>query len=392
MTCPDLATLTPLLDQLSLLGEFYLSEVDHRALVWLSLLKEAGWITALSTDGYSATEQYFDVSSKSSAIDLKRCVCFAILPYHRYLVAILAEGLIKASLVNYNEKLEEWITGDLVSLAAEINALIDELEKDPPYILERAPEEVVAGKFAAWHDGHASFADWDRELLGLSGTPDQLFTAVLTRYAKVAFSLTRESEHNHNPIALLPDFSLEWDATGHLLLPTFAPWCAARQSVHSSLPFYDAQGQPLHGADQPVTEIWQDTLALQPYYRAILRVAIAVRYSGYDTEKITLLALDDLENVRLSVAERERGLLVDLLLPLVETLGYRAVMRPVREQVKHLFENWIAVGALEMLKGEIQLTEAYARTLLERRRGQLLLRGQGKIEQEHVKRILKGMA
>ena len=388
MNWPDPVALSPLLAHLSTYGELYPAEVDRAAQRWLPLLAEAGWVASLADGGaYAATNAYLALPADLSELEHQRRVCFALPAYRRYLVAVLAEGLVWAGQVDYHEQLEQWIAHDLAGLAGEINALLDELDAGQGRMVEW-PSERVAACFSDWHTQHESLAAWDRTLLGLSGTPEQLFTAVLSHAASFA-SPHPAVVSSDMPVALLPDFDLTKDAAGHLALPPPGSWSIARQSVCSSLSFFDAQGDPLCDATQPVPVIWQDVLAQQPYYRAVLRIVIAVRFSGYGSDALTLFVPDELGDARVLVGNRECGALVDLLPALVETLGYRALSRPSSAQVGHILGHWIDVGAFEFKGGQVLLQESYARTLHERRRALMLLRGPAREEQVRLERYLK---
>jgi len=384
---PDPITLLPLLAHLSTIGELYPAELDRAAQPWLSLLAKAGWVSPLADGAYAATDAYLSLPTDLSATERLRRICFAIPNYRRYLIAVLAEGLVGAGQVDYYKQLEQWVIGDLSALAGEINTVLDELEAGQGRMVEW-PSDRVTARFADWHAGHNSFAEWDQTLLGLSGTPTQLFTKALS-YAAFFALPCQGSVLDGKPVALLPDFDLPLDETGHLALPAPVAWATTRQSVNSSLPFYDAQGRPTHDAAQPVPVIWQDALSEQPYYRAVLRVAVAVRLSGYAPDELALFVPDDLGDTRIVVRGRERGALADLLPHLVETLGYRALSKPSQAQVRRILENWCLVGALEARGGQISLRESYARTLHERRRASRFLRGSAREEQRRIERFLK---
>lgn len=397
MNWPDPVALSPLLAHLSTYGELYPAEVDRAAQRWLPLLAKAGWVASLDDGGaHAATNAYLALPADLSELEHQRRVCFALPAYRRYLVAVLAEGLVwagqlgglaQAGQVDYHEQLEQWIAHDLAGLAGEINALLDELGAGQGRMVEWPPERVAAC-FADWHAQHESFADWDRTLLGLSGIPKQLFTATLSHAAAFA-SPHLAAVPTDMPVALLPDFDLTKDAAGHLVLPPPAFWSTARQSVCSSLPFFDAQGNPLYNVTQPVPIIWQDVLARQPYYRAVLRIVIAVRFSSYGSDALALFVPDELGDARVLVGNRECGALVDLLPPLVETLGGRALSKPSPARVGRILEHWIDVGAFEFKGGQVLLQESYARTLHERRRALMLLRGPAREEQVRLERYLK---
>jgi hypothetical protein len=386
---PDPSLLSAFTNQLTILGEVHFGEMAQTVHVWLPLLSAAGWIAPVSDIGYHATEKYFQFVSERTETERSRYICFAIADYRHYLISILAEGLVKAGQIDYHVELEDWLLNhDLASLANEINALLDEIEGDRGRMVEW-PSEQVTEAFAAWHRQHSPFGAWDQMLLGLSHSPEHLFSPVL-KHVKVLSAVAQECEPAQGLVALLPDFDVVKDGADRLQFPVPSSWYTARKSVVSSLPFYDEHGQPLYDPNQSPLVTWQDMLAQQPYYRAVLRVAIAVRHSHYDSEKIRVMIDTDLANAQMVVANSDRGSLESLLPPLVEILGYRAGTHLSRERVARILENWIAVDVLEAAQGEIRLREDYGRTLAERRRGQVLLRGDGQREQERVKRFLKG--
>jgi hypothetical protein len=380
-----------LLARLSIYGELYPAEVDRAAQRWLPLLTKAGWAAPLADGACVATNAYLALPADLSELERLRRVCFAIPAYQCYLVAVLAEGLVKAGqLDGYYEQLEQWVAHDLAGVAGEINALLDELETSQERIVEWPPQRVTAC-FADWHARHEPFTNWDRALLGLSGTPEHLFTAILGHTD--AFAIPRPAVIlGDMPVALLPDFDLTKEEGG-LGLPPYASWSTDRQSVHSSLPFFDAQGKPLYDVQEPVSIIWQDVLAQQPYYRSVLRTAIAVRFSSYGPDALTLFVLNGLSDARVLLGGRERGKLVDLLPGLVARMGYRALCRPSPERVGRILEHWITVGVFDVVNGShIFLHESYARTLHERRRATMLLRGSAREEQVRIERFLKEIA
>lgn len=391
MSWPDPAALFLLLTRLSIYGELYPAEMNRAAQQWLPLLTEAGWAAPLAGGAYAATNAYLALPDDLSKSERLRRVCFAIPAYRRYLVAVLAEGLVKAGqLDGYYERLEQWVARDLAGVTREINALLDELETGQERIVEWLPERV-ATCFADWHAQHELFTDWDRALLGLSGTPEHLFTAILGHTD--AFTIPRPAVILGDMlVALLPDFDLTKEKGG-LRLPPYVSWSTDRQSVRSSLPFFDAQGKPLYDEQESASIIWQDVLAQQPYYRSVLRVAIAVRFSRYRPDALTLLVPNELSDARVLLDGRERGKLVDLLPGLVARMGYRALCRPSPERVGRILEHWITAGVFDVVDGShIFLHESYARTLHEQRRATMLLRGSAWEEQVRIEQFLKEIA
>jgi hypothetical protein len=186
---------------------------------------------------------------------------------------------------------------------------------------------------------------------------------------------------------------LPYDDGGQLRLPQPASWTSARQSVYSSLPFFDLHGKPVFDRNHTVAEIWQDALAQQPYYRAVLRLAIAAHYSAYAADRIELILSDETEDVRVQVNGHEVSTLIGLMPQLVDVMNYRALVKPSPLQLKQILDNWIAVGVLEVRPVDRQLVlhSTYVRTLAERRRASALLRGAGQAEQEQVKNYVRNL-
>lgn len=389
MSWPDPSTLLPVLTHLSTFGEVYQIEMDRGAQLWLPLMIEAGWISPLSNSAFVATDAYLDLPIEPTEVELLQRICFGIPDYRHYLIAVLAEGLVGAGQVNYHGDLEQWVVKDLAVLAAEINHLLDELEAGEGRIVNWAPQRVTA-RFEAWHAKIAPFVEWDQALLGMSGTPAQLFTKVLS-YAAFLTNPSNEPKLDSRSVALLPDFELPLNEAGHIGVPTPVAWTTARKSASSSLPLYNVQGEPLYDATQSVQTIWQDALSEQPYYRAVLRVAIAVRLSGYAPQDLALFVADDLGDTRIVIGGRDRGALADLLPRLVDRLGYRAMRKPPRAQVRCILRNWCQVGTLEVREGQVLLKESYARTLHERWRAARFLRGPARDEQRRIETFLKEM-
>jgi len=89
------------------------------------------------------------------------------------------------------------------------------------------------------------------------------------------------------------------------------------------------------------------------------------------------------------IGNRVRGTLAKLLPDLVTVMGYHAQSKLSPRQAGRVLEHWIAVGTLERRDSQIVLRESYARTLHERRRARMLLRGTVRDEQERLERFLK---
>lgn len=390
MSLPDVSNLQPVLAHLSSFGECCPAELERSARPWLDLLAEAGWLLKSGQDVFVVTQAFLTLGVELTTLDSLRRVCFAVPAYRRYLMAVLAEGLVTAGLVDdFQEQLEKWIVGDLALLAPEINAILDDLEDGQRRMIEWSKQQIE-DRFRSWHHNHPSFAPWDAVLLSLSGMPEQLFTAVMTRSAAFVRPGVQSLEETR-PLAFLPMFDLPKDDAGRLALPAPAAWSRARHCVHSSVPLYALDSRPLYDQAQPIRTVWQDVLAQQPYYRAVLRIAIVARFSLPNAGKLVLSVTDDLAGTQVHVEGRPGKPLVQLLSPLVEAMGFRSATPVEPGHVWRILEQWMAVEVLEKRDGDLQLQESYAATLHERRRRKALLCDAGAQEQNQVKLILKDL-
>lgn len=390
MNLLDPALLSPLLAQLATYGECGRLEVAHSSREWLPVLVVAGWLVSPAPEIYVVTPAFLTSALAASEADSLRRVCFAFPLYRRYLLAIITEGLVTAAQWGeLREQVERWVMQDLVRLVPEIHLIMDEVEANQGRLVERSKDRITT-EFARWHSQHGSFATWDASLLGRTGAPDELFTAVLSHADD--FTGTRPMPSvDMRPLAFLIDFDLPQNGSGQLALPPAAPWTRARFAVHSSLRFYDYDGNACFDAARPTLMIWQDVLTQQPYYRAVLRCAITARLSGYDSSvnEIMLTAPGALEDTRVRGARGHDAALADLLPELVAAMGYWPVSRPSREQVGRILRHWIALDVIERRGDRLQLTSSYAPTLHERERARMLLRGPAKAERENFEKRLR---
>ena len=181
MSLPDPAILPTLLTHLSAYGECSQVEVDRSLRGWLGVLTEAGWLEALDSETYTVSPAFLALPQHVSEPERLRRVCFAVPGYRRYLTAVAAESLVTAAqLGELRDQVETWVVHDLIHLAPEINTILDEIESGQGRLVEMAKGDV-SEEFRKWHQKHEPFAVWDAALFGHSGTPEQLFTVVLSR-------------------------------------------------------------------------------------------------------------------------------------------------------------------------------------------------------------------
>jgi hypothetical protein len=389
---PSLSALTDLLEHLFRYGEIAPREIRRDWQVWLPLLVKANFLQPLATEEVVITPLLYTVQEQT-AVERQRYICFKLPAYRRYLLAILAQGLVSAGQLTgeeYRRRVAVWVGHDLAHLAGELNQLLDHWEISQPRLIDRS-SAAVAAEFAAWHQAHGSYAEWDRTLLGRSGAPEDLFTAVLHHAAVLAHTATPSISQDH-VAALLPSFALSLNGAAGLTLPPPASWTRARRQIQSSLPFYDAADRPLFDETLSPLAIWQDILARQPYYRAILRLFIAARFSGY-SEAFSLRFADEWETARLYWGDRADVFLAALWPGLIQAMGYWPGTAVTTADLQRVLDHWRRVEVVTAASdAQLMLTESYARTLHERRRAQLLLRGQSRLEQERVDAFLKEFA
>ena len=295
---------------------------------WLPVFVEAGVLEAVYDDDaepacWHLTQQFarlLDADGQETA----RRACFAVPAYRRYLVGILAEGLVGAAQAAMGAQIEEWTGGALESLLVELNDALEDLEQAGRLVDVSKAE--LPGRFANLPGRDGSFATWDQALLGNSGRPEALFDFVLRRFAPLASPPMPVDD----PPAVLRSLPLNRDegfGLGPASLP--AAWNTRRRGVMGTVPLADEAGGRLFDEDAPLTavlpELLRDAIMDQPFYAAVVHLAICAwrsPASTMPTVEIFVPGSGALHDASVLVGARGVGRLADLLGDLVRAQGF----------------------------------------------------------------------
>ncbi|MEZ4717472.1 MAG: hypothetical protein R2851_15500 [Caldilineaceae bacterium] len=385
MTLPDIALFPNLLKTFARLGECYQEELELGSSAWIVELLEGGWLKQTGSGSYCATSKLRYLFKTRSEVEQQRYVSFAIPAFRRHLLVILLENLVLAAQTEFDE-FETWLFHDLCSIAGELNTVLDFFENDGYRLIERAQPDVQMA-FEAWHERNRIPTAWNRHLLGgMNLSPVDLFQPIKDRIQY--FEHVHSPENEQRTVALFVQFALPVNKEGHLRLPEYGQDYVMRREVCGTLPLFARKGQPLFAAHSPPNDVWADAFAHQPYYRAVLRVAIAARFSRYDAARMVLQVGEGLQDIRVVRNKRKLITITQVLASLVRILGFEPYTDVTDEMVEQIVTHWIYAQAIEVRDGQLELSESYADSLHVPPRAKLLLRGAGGVEQEHVKQFL----
>ena len=397
----------PFLRHLVIYGEASQAEVRNLGSVdWVPLLAAGGLLMESDNGTYIVSLAWLTWLSQAPEVDLWRAACFSYPAYHRYLVGVLAQGFLEAGQADLYPRLENWIVGQVPHLAREINVMLEtvEIHLDGQRPLMAEPGAVSAA-FQLLPERSMDFAGWDQALLGLSDSPQAIFVAVLDKFGPLSAQLrslsqdrseaqkpttTRESPESYGSAqTLLPAIPLRDEDGQRLDQLSPAPWNVRRSRIQRSLPLFAANGAPLFDPARPVREVLQDALFEQPFYRAVIHMAVDVTFARRSgEERLTLLTKtrNDLETVVVMTQNRQVGTLPALLPALVGILGFQPI--PARgpleaSRVAGLLDNLLLVDVLELTEGELRLTDAYTTSLLNPPRLQNVVRA-GRVERKRL--------
>ena len=317
---PNPATAGPLLEHLTTWGEvasWELRSLSHAAL-WIPVLLDAGVLCEVTgNDGNilswaltSAAQELLDIDGTSAT----RRALFQVQAYRSYLIGILAEGLVGAARANMWVDLESWTGDELMPLLEELNVVLDSVERDGRRLVDDSAE-VVRQRSASFPGRDYDFSGWNQFLLGRAGRAEDLFDFALRRFAPAAEVTSQPTRARSAVLRALP---LNTDDGFSSTVAAFpAAWNTRRATVASSLALFDKQGEQLFNADallaDAITRAVQDALLEQPFYKAVVHLAISAWRSpasisprvelyvppGAATHEVTLL-LDGRDTGRLA--------------------------------------------------------------------------------------------
>jgi hypothetical protein len=388
----------PFLRHLVTFGEA--SQAEARGLGgvdWVPLLVAGGLLAESDGGACTVTPSWLTWLCQIPETELLRAACFAYPVYRRYLVGILAQGFLDAGRVDLYPRLENWIVGQVPHLAGEINAVLEAVQTrlDGQRPLTAKPGALVTA-FQSLPERATDFAHWNQALLGISGSPEAISMAVLDKFGSLSARLsglaepkpkaqglaaTRESSELYGfEQALLPAIPLRDQDEKLLECLSPAAWNVQRPRVHSSLPLFSVSGAPLFDPTCPVAEVLQDALFEQPFYRAVIHLAVDItmaRRSGEERLALLTGAGNDLGVTVVLAQDHQVGALSALLPSLVRVLGFQPIpdQGPLEtKRVTRLLDNLLIVDVLRLTNGELRLADAYTTSLLNPPRLQTVVR------------------
>jgi hypothetical protein len=253
---------------------------------------------------------------------------FQVPSYRKYLVGILAEGLVTAAKAGMHDRVEKWTGAELAPWLGQINAILDSIE-EPGGRLVDATSMQIASKFSGLPIRRKSYWPWDQLLLSRTARPSNLFDSVLRKF--VPIGVIPSPPPTALPAAVLRSLPLNSDDgfTWSKELQE-APWNVRRRRIRSSVPLFDEQGQSLFasttGSGQRCLPSIQDALMAHPFYSAVVQLAIAAWRSPASSTPAVELQIPpggEAYDTRIVLGGKDAARLRDVLPRLVEAQDIR---------------------------------------------------------------------
>lgn len=290
--------------------------------------------------------------------------------YRRYLLGILAEGLVMAVKAEMLDQIENWTGGVLIPILGELNYVLDALEQDDRLVDETSSR--ITQLCDELPERAPDWTHWNQLLLGQTGRPQDLFDFVLKRFAPFA-QLPANQKGDLLP-TIMRAFPLNpedgFDPL-HPLRP--APWNIRRRRVRSGIALFNEHGQPLIDltSSTDIRKALQDALLLHPFYRSVVHLAISAWRSPAIPAPVVELYLPaslPLAHVSVLYAGREVGKLIDLLPDLVSLQGLRVRGLPggnvPAELMENLLKNLVALDILWQAEESLELHPEFKMSLV----------------------------
>ncbi len=253
---------------------------------------------------------------------------FQVPSYRKYLVGILAEGLVTAAKAGMHDRIEKWTGSELAPWLEQINAILDNIE-GPGGRLVDTTEAQIASKFSALPIRRKSYWPWDQLLLARTARPSLLFDSVLRKF--VPMGVIPSPPTAEQPAAVLRSLPLNSDDgfTWSKELQE-APWNVRRRRICSSVPLFDEQGQSLlassNGSVESRLASIQDALLAHPFYSAVVQLAISAWRSPASSIPAVELQIPpggEAYDTRIILGGKDAARLRDVLPRLVEVQNIR---------------------------------------------------------------------
>ena|GEM_PF-1618273 len=378
----DPASAMPLIEHLATWGEVseYETCTFRGCTEWLDVLRGAGLIGevhskegeviawALTRKGEPLLDVHLD--------DATKLALFQVPAYRAYLMGILAEGLVLVARAGMHEQLEAWTGADLAPLVPEINTALDHVEDSSSRLIDASRNEIER-RCAAMPGRNTDFSSWDQPLLGRAGRAQDLFEFVLRKFAP--FAVPPPSLGGDDPATVLRRLPLASD-DGLELDQGLRPdgWSIGRRRVKSSIFIFDEHGRYLDGPDGllgcPLRATLQDALVEQPFYKAVVHLAICAWRSPVTTMPAVELRVSsntDLCDLRIVVGSHDGGLLRERLPRLVGLQGVRVFGLPEQglpsDLMHNVLRNLLEHEVLRQVEGQVQLHPDYQASLMAER-------------------------
>lgn len=323
---------------------------------------------------------------------------FQVPSYRKYLVGILAEGLVTAAKAGMHDRVEKWTGPELAPWLSEINGILDSIEKSGVRLVD-ATSAQIASKFSALPIRRRSYWPWDQLLLARTARPSLLFDSVLRKF--VPMGVIPSPPPTDLPAAVLRSLPFNSDDgfTWSKELQE-APWNVRRRRIRSSVPLFDEQGQFLfassNGSAESRLAAIQDALLAHPFYSGVVQLAISAwrsPASSIPTIELQIPPGGEVYDTRILLGGKDAARLRDVLARLVEAQDLRprgltnGIVPPT--MIANVVRNLTALQILLQNNDQLELHPEFQATLMSSRLRTVFR--PGKCLQQRMLQVLRDM-
>lgn len=337
---------------------------------WIAIFEDVGILCPVTADGnsdvWTLSPEFWSLLREDSEKAV-RTVLFHVPDYHEYLVSILTEGAASAAKQGLHNEVENWSGNELLPFLPFINRMLNRIEVDGKRIIDQKADQIPL-LFASLSERQTNWDNWNQLLLGRTARPQDLFDFVLKRFVPYA-TPERFDAHGCTP-ALLPVIPLiDADGKAQFMNLAPAPWNICRADIQSGIALFDEHGKPMGDFETAVNSrnVLQDALIKQPFYKAVIQLAInhyrakTVSSPSFELYLQSGLGLSDVE---LFYETRKIGMLKDWLPVLVQCQECFAARSLNDEQVENMLENLLALKILDHSDDNLILHDEFQSTLM----------------------------